>query len=135
VKPFQKTHEHYEALAVIEDTQPGVMQGTVVFTTIDSVTNKGEGVFTPYWGFARSTVAPQAFELLAAAPLMYQQLTLQHACLERMSDLLERLAISDSNPVLRMVEDQKSAILLCQMVAREGLLKVAKQISNEQKGK
>ena len=82
----------------------------------------------------RITVEPSFVELLAAAPMMYQQLTMQAAALEQLMAQLDALP-APTDDLRRTFEQLQNGCMLAQQVAQFGIEKVAKSLDGDSKSK
>jgi len=85
----------------------------------------------------RTTVEPRAENLLAAAPMLYQQLTMQYDGLQHLVNLFDNVP----NPGKEIAEIQtmlthlQNGVLLAQQVSQFGIEVVAKSLDGENKAK
>lgn len=82
----------------------------------------------------RTTVEPRAENLLAAAPMMYQQLTMQAAALAQLMAQLDALP-APTDDLRRTFEQLQNGCMLAQQVAQHGIDAVAKGLDAEMKTK
>lgn len=132
---FVKTHAAYEQLYLIEDTDGSSsgVKGAVIAISKDRLAGVGAGPFEPFTAFARATVAGELFDLLQSSSLMYQQLTRQHDNLQTLVDLMERGGMPDGHPVMQLLGNMQSALMLTQQAALTGILPTSEAIDRETK--
>lgn len=133
MKPFAKTHANFEQLVLLNDTD-GTSTGTkgaILAVDRDQI-ESGKGTFVPFSAFAPGTVAPQLFDFLQCAPLLYQQLTRQYASLQIIADKMEEGGMPANNPLLVMIANMQDAVLLSQAAARDGIMKASAAIDREE---
>jgi len=85
----------------------------------------------------RITVEPSFENLLASAPMLYQQLTMQYNGLQHLVNLFDRVpnpgkAIAE---IQTMLTHLQNGVLLAQQVSQFGIEAVAKSLDGEQKAK
>lgn len=73
---------------------------------------------------------PALFNLLVAAPMLYQQLTLQYQALQGLIDLIERLPqpTDDGAKLTKAFIELQNGCLLAQRVAQVGINEVSKTL-------
>lgn len=82
----------------------------------------------------RTTIEPRIEHLLAAAPMMYQQLTMQAAALSQLIAKLDELP-GPTDDLRRTFEQLQNGCILAQQVAQHGIDAVAKGLDNETRTK
>lgn len=83
--------------------------------------------------FTRNDVAPEAFNLLRTAPMLYQQLTYQYGVLQALIEALEASKVAGvSANLIKSLLDSQNAIMLTQRAAVEGIEKVADELNNKE---
>lgn len=82
----------------------------------------------------RVTVDPALYNLLAAAPTMYQALSMQYAYLQAQIEVIERLPkAGELDKLLSSLIEAQNACLMAQRIAQVGYEKVANSLDKGSK--
>lgn len=128
-----KSHAHITRLRLIDlpDGSIGAFDNNGLEAAMRNTRNPD--TFEGFISHRRLSVDYRMLNMMQAGPLLYQNMTAQYQAMERLKDALRAAGVTDGNPFIGHIDAMQDSILLCQSAAREGLMKVSKQLDKEQK--
>lgn len=125
------THDEIQETMFFRDPDTGNVIRTDLGNAAATPPERCVFVFGP-----RMTIEPSFVDLLSAAPLMYQQLTMQYKGLQMLVDMADAQPNTpELSNLVRMLTELQNGVLLAQQVAQFGIGKVANSLDADSKTK